>query len=644
MKYAGGGIVRHLGLQNYKGSVPALAELIANAWDADATEVHVKVPLDVPITLGHTIVIKDNGTGMTYNDCDNKYLVIGRNRRIAENTEISKGGRQLMAHKGLGKLAGFGIAEIVEVKTIKAKKLTHFIMYFKKIDCLEHGEPYQPEMIADEEYADEPDGTEITLKRLSLINQIPKDTFLRSMASRFAVLSNRFNVYINGELLCKKQIPVILHFPEKIEGDVLAISNGWGKTKLQSGDEITWWIGFTEKPIQVDGVQGVSVITRGRISQDPWDFGLSSGGTHNQWGLRYMTGEIIADFLDQGLEKDGDLVITNRSNILWDHPKARPLYEWARERIKELVGIYFERKAKRTVEEIKKEHPAIVEKINQFQPREQKELNEAMLKIAEVPTIEPEKLATICEYVIDGYKDRAFTSMIEEIKQMPPEERVKTLELLKEFDILEAVRIHKLVSAHIQVIQAFRRMIDAGVPEKPDMHEHIMKYPWFLGIKRQAMSHELSLERILEEKFGIQMTGDSGKKRPDFFCMRGGSDVLVIELKRPGEAAGKVELTQIADYVDILRDWVQSGNPERLTGLKINPENIEGFLIAYDYQNDPTVDGQMKRLEDAGIHCCKWYDLLQAAEDDQREYLEVVKSRAPKQDPRIKELEEKKIV
>lgn len=321
MKYAGGGIVRHLGLQNYKGSVPALAELIANAWDADASEVHVKIPLGVSITLGHTIVIKDNGIGMSFNDCDNKYLVIGRNRRVAENIDTSPGGRPLMAHKGLGKLAGFGIAYIVEVKTVRAKKLTHFVMHFSKIDCLEQGEPYQPEMIEDEKYVEEPDGTEITLKMLNIDNQIPKDSFLRSMATRFAILSDKFNVYINGELLCKEQTPLILRFPEKVEEDVLELNNGWGKTLLPSGAEIKWWIGFTDKPIQVEGVQGVSVITRGRVSQDPWDFGLSSGGTHNQWGLRYMTGEIIADFLDEGFAKDGDLVITNRSNVLWDHQK-----------------------------------------------------------------------------------------------------------------------------------------------------------------------------------------------------------------------------------------------------------------------------------------------------------------------------------
>lgn len=61
---------------------------------------------------------------MNWTDCDDKYLVIGRNRRVAENRDKSNGGRPLMAHKGLGKLAGFGIANIFEVKTVKNKKLT----------------------------------------------------------------------------------------------------------------------------------------------------------------------------------------------------------------------------------------------------------------------------------------------------------------------------------------------------------------------------------------------------------------------------------------------------------------------------------------------------------------------------------------
>ena len=42
-----GNIVKHLGVQMYAGRpVPAIAELISNAWDADAKQVEVQLPLD----------------------------------------------------------------------------------------------------------------------------------------------------------------------------------------------------------------------------------------------------------------------------------------------------------------------------------------------------------------------------------------------------------------------------------------------------------------------------------------------------------------------------------------------------------------------------------------------------------------------
>lgn len=642
MRYAGGGIVRHLGLQNYKGPVPAMAELIANAWDADAGEVHISIPLGVPIKSDHIISVRDNGCGMAWVDCNEKYLVIGRNRRVAEKTDRSPRGRPLMAHKGLGKLAGFGIANTIEIKTIKNKKLTHFVMRFSEIDKLEQGETYRPEMIADEEDVELPNGTEIILRDLNLQSSIPENIFLRSMASRFAVLSDEFKVYINGGPLKKEEVPLQFRFPEKAADDVIEVVDKWGKTILPSGAEIRWWIGFTEKPIQVEGVRGVSVLTRGRVSQDPWDFDLS-GGAYGQHGLRYMTGEIVADFLDDGLEKDSDLIITNRSSIAWDHPKAKPLYDWAKSKIRFLLSEWADRRSEKTVETVKKEYPELVQKINQFQPRERRELNSAMKSFAQIPTIEPERLVKIFDYVIEGYKDKAFVDMLEEIKKLPPEERVQTLEILKEFDILEAVRVHKIVSSHVRVIRTFRDMIEAGVPEKPDMHEHIRKYPWLLGVKYQPMYYEKSLQKILEERFGAHAKDISGKERPDFVCMRSGSDVLVIELKRPGEKVGLAELHQTSGYVDTLREWVATSDTVKLMGVFIKAENIEGYLIAYEFRDEPRVRREIKRLERDGIHVCKWYDVLMRAEDEHRKYLEVVKDRAPKDDPRIVELESKEI-
>jgi len=643
MKYAGGGIVRHLGLQNYKGPVAAIAELVANAWDADSKEVRITIPLGRHIEPQDQIIVCDRGQGMNWKDCDEKYLVIARNRRDAEKTDKTPSGRPLMAHKGLGKLAGFGIAKTVEAKTVCNGKMTHFRMSFDDLDALRLGQSYKPKMLADEEPTRLPDGTEVILKDLSLQRAIPEEYFFNSMSVKFSVMSDKFKVYINGKLLEKNRLPLEFRFPEKVDEEVTKIDkDGFGHTTLSNGMPIKWWIGFTEDTIKMEEFHGISIMARGRAAQDPWDFNLA-GGTWGQHGLRYMTGEIVADFVDEGIPYESDTILTNRSGLNWEGQNNRPLYEWARKKIGELLREWSERRGKKTLEKVKEKNPELVEKISRFQPREQKELNMAMRALAQVPTMQPEKLTELFNHVIDGYQDKVLVNMIEEIIELPPEEMQRTIEILTEFDILEAIRVHKIVSSHVLVIRRFREMIEAGVPEKPAMHDHIRKYPWLLGIKYQPMDHEHSLKTVLDERFGIKSDDKEGKKIPDIVVLRGGTDVVVIELKRPNFAVGKEELDQIKEYVDYLREWLDGTNTEGLIGKRIKGENVEGYLVAYNVKEDALVKREMARLEKDRIKVCKWYDILMKAEDDHRIYLEIVKRRAPEDDPRIKELEQKKI-
>jgi hypothetical protein len=120
--------------------------------------------------------------------------------------------------------------------------------------------------------------------------------------------------------------------------------------------------------------------------------------------------------------------------------------------------------------------------------------------------------------------------------------------------------------------------------------------------------------------------------------------VVVIELKRPNYSVGMEELNQVKGYVDYLRHWVKGTNTEGLMkGTRIKGENIEGYLIAYDIKNDPLVEAERERMDANKIRVCKWYDILMKTEDEYRDFLCIIKSRAPKDDPRVKELEEKLI-
>lgn len=99
----------------YHSPVAAIAELISNAWDADATVVLVSLPASKASTS--TFVIEDDGIGMTLEECQSRFLNVGYNRRGKKADARTPGGRPPMGRKGIGKFAGFGVAQIVEVTT-----------------------------------------------------------------------------------------------------------------------------------------------------------------------------------------------------------------------------------------------------------------------------------------------------------------------------------------------------------------------------------------------------------------------------------------------------------------------------------------------------------------------------------------------
>src|SRR5438094_8470665 len=82
-----GRILDQLGLQTYQSPTACLSELIANSWDADATEVHITLPAQLDDDA--VLILKDDGDGMTLDNCENKYLNVGWCRRGDSPREYS---------------------------------------------------------------------------------------------------------------------------------------------------------------------------------------------------------------------------------------------------------------------------------------------------------------------------------------------------------------------------------------------------------------------------------------------------------------------------------------------------------------------------------------------------------------------------
>src|ERR1017187_10542450 len=131
--------VDKLGVKLYDRVSAVIAELIANSYDADATEVIITAPMDemlarkqqgTLIDQGFSIEVSDNGSGMLVdekvNEVNDFYLKVGAERRSdPRRGDVSKKyGRRVMGRKGVGKLAPFGVCQTIEVISSSGEKIT----------------------------------------------------------------------------------------------------------------------------------------------------------------------------------------------------------------------------------------------------------------------------------------------------------------------------------------------------------------------------------------------------------------------------------------------------------------------------------------------------------------------------------------
>ena len=116
-------ILELLGPNLYTNIYYVLAELIANAYDADAKNVYIIAGMD-------DIRVEDDGHGMSYEAGDiTKYLnVAGVSRTTKEDSLTRSRKRRKMGRKGVGKLAALSVSENVDVLTIANGKRSGFVL------------------------------------------------------------------------------------------------------------------------------------------------------------------------------------------------------------------------------------------------------------------------------------------------------------------------------------------------------------------------------------------------------------------------------------------------------------------------------------------------------------------------------------
>lgn len=109
-------LLRELGERLVGRQYIALAELIKNSFDADATRVEIRISDDL-------IEISDNGHGMTVNDFKNRWMRVGSTHKVREKTSPVLN-RSLTGSKGVGRLAVQFLASELELISVPRDRVT----------------------------------------------------------------------------------------------------------------------------------------------------------------------------------------------------------------------------------------------------------------------------------------------------------------------------------------------------------------------------------------------------------------------------------------------------------------------------------------------------------------------------------------
>ena len=328
--------INHLGVQMYSRLPLALGELIANAYDADAE--HIEIEL-YDKTDEKRIIIRDNGIGMSFEDINEQFLKIGRNRRENDNDKTTRKGRKAIGKKGLGKLAFFGIADHAEINTRQDKKQVTFEMDKNKL--LQTEGKYKPQFKS--ESSAEADGTEIILKRIKRQSPFKPEALANSIA-RIFIVGDEFKITIkhneNNPIevsndmrykSLKKQIE--WEMPDDIETG----------SDYEHASEIRGVIMSTVRPLKAH-MRGITLFSRNKLVNTP-EFFLDSTSSH---AFSYLTGWLSVDFID---ELQDEAISTNRQSILWDLDDMQELRDYLGSIIKKIIAEW---RIKRPAKERKK--------------------------------------------------------------------------------------------------------------------------------------------------------------------------------------------------------------------------------------------------------------------------------------------------
>lgn len=667
----------HLGRKLYSSISPAIAELIANSYDAYAT--HCDVRLDVG---ADHIVIADDGIGMSIKDLKERYVQIGQ-QKIPVNPPEGLTYRSPMGKKGIGKLAAFSLGNSYTVYTRTGndaweKFSLNYAEMIKQENSIEYRVPVERESSLPkylDDFQDHEHGMIIIIEGLrvkragsviaALKRQIPRRFFLSDTNFQLTIDGDAINMTDHRALFYDKV--TALNYAGYGEDDIW---NQFSRDRKKGGNPLTIqkfnppetsmqslkdafdvmmdkgvraWVGVIDKPksLKEIGLGGVVVYINGKVADE--DFLKEHKDA--RIGGQYICGEVQADFLNEGSEEP---ITSSRQGLDENNEEVNNLTEIIRSMQSKAIDQWNRTRETHAADAL----PDIIKNNEKYQnwrhnlKGDQRRLNNSLLKILSYRwDFEEDKDDIIKDNMVSLVN--SFTQIVEssgttnrDLLQVENSDDVLDVvaHYLSTVATVERLGQASLIEKRLQAIKILQDLMKDPSTKEKAFQEHLFENPWLINPFWNRSTRSNSEIRIQRERFTklYDEKGEDYKRRFIDIYLEAADEPLpiVVELKK-NEPTGhaKVNSRDIIAQIDQYREaLLQEWEPDKLLKYGIGADayrKIPGYFIISE---DIGITGQNNRItfrqydlldiENAGIKLLTYSELVKNAQSAYREFLQ----------------------
>lgn len=573
-----------------------LTELVANAWDAGATKVDIKIPAKI----GGKLIVADNGSGMTEDEFKNRWMVLRYNRLEHQGSKttyapnnISE--RSTYGRNGVGRHGLICFNDSYRVITCKDGNEITFTVSVNKED-----EPFIAEKVSEKSS----DAHRTTVSVIVNYNLPKVDEITEIISSRF-IYDPQFKIFINGKELQLSDLKGLVGSHKIVykQDDKTYVLELYFIDTLQQGRKSKY--------------HGVAIWQDNRLVGKPsWTLGeINILDGRSAFAKRYTCVAKTSDF--------GEFVKEDWTGFT-DSEILNNIYK----KIADFVDSQIERIAKENIgstkETIKKE---FAKELKEASPLTRMQVDDTISNIiVSSPKASAEAIRLAVQAILNLGESQDGRELIYKLAHLEKTDIKGLNDLLSKWSIRDAMVVLNEIDRRLTVIEAIKKLSsDKKVDELHILHPLITDARWLFGPEYESSEFIFNnqLKTVVKKLFRrkVKYIDDINyKKRPDLICLDNYtysftslnqynqdtdmfeiSQILIIELKRGGYKLTRKERSQLEEYVEN----ILSNNPN----IKIN-----AYVVGHDIDNSLQRRTSVGENNQGVIHVVKYSQLVDTAE------------------------------